>query len=63
MEQLKTDLKDYFSKDEVFSNATIKEAYDEIPVVSYPLITILEILNEYNKKKNEINFYNIYYLF
>ena len=53
MEQLKTDLRDYFSKDEVFSNATIKGAYDEIPVVSYPLITILEILNEDNQKYDD----------
>lgn len=59
MEQLKTDLRDYFSKDEVFSNATIKGAYDEIPVVSYPLITILEILNEDNQRYDDINGENI----
>lgn len=59
MEQLKTDLRDYFSKDEVFSNATIKGAYDEIPVVSYPLITIIEILNEDNQRYDDVNGENI----
>lgn len=59
MEQLKTDLRDYFSKDEVFSNATIKGAYDEIPIVSYPLITILEILNEDNQRYDDVKGENI----
>ena len=59
MEQLKTDLRDYFSKDDKFNNATIKGAYDEIPVVSYPLITILEILNEDNQRYDDIKGENI----
>lgn len=59
MEQLKTDLRDYFSKDDKFNNATIKGAYDEIPVVSYPLITILEILNEDNQRYDDINGENV----
>ena len=59
MEQLKTDLRDYFSKDEIFNNATIKGAYDEIPVVSYPLITIIEILNEDNQRYDDVNGENI----
>ena len=59
MEQLKTDLRDYFSKDDKFNNTTIKGAYDEIPVVSYPLITILEILNEDNQRYDDINGENI----
>lgn len=59
MEQLKTDLRDYFSKDDIFNNATIKGAYDEIPVVSYPLITIIEILNEDNQRYDDVNGENI----
>ena len=55
MDQLKEDLRDYFSKDDKFNNATVKGAYDEIPVVSYPLITILEILNEDNQRYDDIN--------
>ena len=66
MDQLKTDLRDYFSKDDTFNNATVKGAYDEIPKVSYPLITILEILNEDNLKYDDIkgeNISNIAYQF
>ena len=59
MDQLKADLRDYFSKDDKFNNATIKGAYDEIPVVSYPLITILEILNEDNQRYDDIKGENI----
>ena len=59
MDQLKTDLKDFFSKDKDFSDATVKGAYDEIPIVSYPLVTILEILNEDNTKYDDANGENI----
>lgn len=59
MDQLKEDLRDYFSKDDKFNNATIKGAYDETPKVSYPLITILEILNEDNQRYDDINGENI----
>ena len=59
MDQLKADLRDYFSKDDIFKNVTIKGAYDEIPKVSYPLITILEILNEDNQRYDDIKGENI----
>lgn len=59
MDQLKADLRDYFSKDDKFNNATIKGAYDETPKVSYPLITILEILNEDNQRYDDANGENI----
>lgn len=59
MDQLKTDLRDYFSKDDKFNKATIKGAYDETPKVSFPLITIIEILNEDNQKYDDSNGENI----
>lgn len=40
----------FFANDEDFSDTTVKGAYDEVPKVSYPLVTILELQNTGNSK-------------
>ena len=50
---------EYFSQDQDFTNVTIKGAYDETPVISYPIITVLEILNQDNTRYDDINGENI----
>ena len=49
----------YYEIDEDFSNILVKGAYDEIPVISYPMVTILEILNEDNTQYDDVNGENI----
>ena len=44
--QIKNDLISFFSNDENYSNITIKEKYDKYPEITYPMITIEEIVNE-----------------
>ena len=56
---MKTDLTAFFAEDEDFPNILVKGAYDEIPVISYPMITILEILNEDNTKYDDANGENV----
>ena len=48
--QLKDDLKEYFSTQEEYSNILIKEKYEKYPKISYPAITIEEIENEDNNQ-------------
>lgn len=59
MTQLKEDLTDFFSHDEDFSDATVKGAYDELPKVKYPLVTILEILNQDNTRYDSADGENV----
>lgn len=47
--QLKDDLKAYFSTQEQYNNILIKEKYEKYPKISYPAITIEEIENEDNQ--------------
>ena len=48
--QLKDDLKEYFSTQEEYSDILIKEKYEKYPKISYPAITIEEIENEDNNQ-------------
>ena len=46
--QLKDDLKGFFTTHEEYANMLIKEKYEKYPKISYPAITIEEIENEDN---------------
>lgn len=46
--QLKDDLKEFFTTEEKYSNMLIKEKFEKYPKISYPAITIEEIENEDN---------------
>jgi len=47
-EQLVNDVGEYFKTSADYSDTVVKEAYDIIPDISYPMITISEIENEDN---------------
>lgn len=59
MNQLKEDLRNYFLNDDIFQDVTIKGAYDEIPIVKYPLISILEVINQDNQQYDTVEGENI----
>lgn len=46
MDQLKNDIKEYFSNIPEYKDIMVKEKYDRYPKISYPAITIEEIENE-----------------
>lgn len=50
VDQLKTDIKEYFSDIEKYNNILIKELYEKYPKISYPGITIEELENEDNNR-------------
>lgn len=48
--QLRDDLKEYFSTHEEYNNILVKEKYEKYPKINYPAITIEEIENEDNNQ-------------
>lgn len=48
VEQLKTDINEYFLSQGEYENILIKEQYEKYPKIKYPAITIEEIENEDN---------------
>ena len=49
IDQLKTDIKEYFSTIDKYNDILIKELYEKYPKISYPGITIEELENEDNE--------------
>lgn len=50
IDQLKTDIKEYFKSIPEYSDILVKEIYEKYPKISYPGITIEELENEDNNK-------------
>lgn len=50
IDQLKTDIKEYFKSIPEYSDILVKEIYEKYPKISYPGITIEELENEDNDK-------------
>ena len=50
VDQLKTDITDYFKTVDEYSNILVKELYEKYPKISYPGITIEELENEDNER-------------
>jgi len=48
--QLKTDIKEYFNNIDEYNNILVKELYEKYPKISYPGITIEELENEDNER-------------
>lgn len=49
IDQLKIDIKEYFSTIDKYNDILIKELYEKYPKISYPGITIEELENEDNE--------------
>ena len=50
VDQLKSDIKEYFSSIDEYNNILVKELYEKYPKISYPGITIEELENEDNER-------------
>lgn len=61
-EQIQNDLISFFSNEEEYKNITIKDKYEKYPEISYPMITIEEMVNEEVNQYTDDSGENVSYL-